>query len=306
MSRIEITSKDQWLAARSKNINSTEVSVLYGISKYTSFFEMWHGKKDGTYVEIEETERMMIGSKIESAIAHIAAEKMGWQIRPRKFYEQMDELRLGASYDFEIIDDTGTAIALLECKNVDSLVFKNEWEVDEAGNIESTPYIEVQCQTQMLVSGIKKLYICALVGGNSIKIIERDPDLEIQESIIKKVSEFWRSIEENKPPQPDFEKDYEFIRRLNSYAEPGTVIEPNDRMIDLAQKYKLLSDKIKLAESQRDGIKAELLMMIGDAEKVKGDTFSISAGIIGEAQVSYTRKAYRDFRLFFKKIKEDK
>ena len=48
--------------------------------------------------------------------------------------------------------------------------------------------------------------------------------------------------------------------------------------------------------------KAELLQIIGEAEKVISDVGTVSAGIVGPATVSYERKPYRNFRFTPKRV----
>ena len=191
----------------------------------------------------------------------------------------------------------GDSEAILEIKNVDSLVFNNKWTEDEA-----PIHIELQVQTQMLVSGIHKCYICALVGGNRIHIIERDYNPKIGESILKKAAAFWAMTE---PPAIDFERDAAFVRELNSFAEPDKSIEPTERLDELANSYRELQTSAKQIEESLEAVKAEIISIMQTAEKVKGQGYSINAGMIGEAQVSYTRKAYRTFKIFFKKDKSN-
>jgi putative phage-type endonuclease len=292
------TNKSNWLELRAKNINSTDVAALFGISPYQTEFELWHRKHSGEQVEIKENERMKWGSRLESAIANGIAEDKGWQVEPFKDYISLPELKIGSSFDFKINPDK-----LLEIKNVDSLAFKNGWQADDDGNVEAPLHIEMQAQHQMLVSGFKECYIAALVGGNSVKLIHREADEKIHGAILKKVAEFWKSIEKGIAPQPDFERDAEFIKHLYSYAEPNTVIGSNDHIDRLVMAYKEQSDILKRAEEKRDAVKAELLTIVGQAEKVKGEGFTISAGVVSEATVSYTRRAYRTFKVSYKKEK---
>jgi len=322
------TNKSNWLELRAKNINSTDVAALFGISPYQTEFELWHRKHSGEQVEIKENERMKWGSRLESAIANGIAEDKGWQVEPFKDYISLPELKIGSSFDFKIKQSktqiTQAKIAdpndpgdfgnkrhvsyqqvdsLLEIKNVDSLAFKNGWQADDDGNVEAPLHIEMQAQHQMLVSGFKECYIAALVGGNSVKLIHREADEKIHGAILKKVAEFWQSIEKGIAPQPDFERDAEFIKHLYSYAEPNTVIGSNDHIDRLVMAYKEQSDILKRAEEKRDAVKAELLTIVGQAEKVKGEGFTISAGVVSEATVSYTRRAYRTFKVSYKKEK---
>lgn len=300
---INYKSEAEWLAERAKVLTSTSIAALFGLSKYSTEFEEWHHKKNGTYAQIDESERMKWGTRLEQAIAEGVAKDSGWIVKPKKHFIVCPEIRLGSSFDYEVVEPFN---AILEIKAVDPLIFKNEWEIDDDGNIEATPYIEVQAQTQMLVSGVSKLYIAALVGGNKVILLERDADVKIQNAILSKVQKFWASIDANEPPKPDFAKDSEFIASLYQYAEPNKVlnVEGNETVATLMGRYKEAQELEKKSKELKDAIKAEILMMADDAEKIIGDGFSISMGMVSEAQINYTRKAYRNFRPFFKKEKK--
>lgn len=298
MTQITPDNKEHWLQLRSQDITSTDCAALFGLSKYKTLFELWHEKKENVVYSIEENERMKWGSRLEPVIAQGLADDKGWQIEPKKDYYRIDDLRAGSSFDFFITNEN----ALLEIKNVDGLVYKREWSDDEA-----PAHIELQVQHQLLVSGLSKAYICALVGGNDVKLIERSRDKKIIDSIIKKIAAFWKSIEENNPPKPDYERDAEFIISQYSFAEPGKLYAGSDleSIKKYVLKYKRAGDLEKRIKSVKDKMKAHILEIIQDSEKVKAEEFSISAGIVGEKSASYTTKPYRDFRVFLKKGKND-
>ena len=52
--KIEFVNTESWLQERMKDITSTEVSALYGLSPYLTEYELFHTKKDGVVVRIEE------------------------------------------------------------------------------------------------------------------------------------------------------------------------------------------------------------------------------------------------------------
>lgn len=293
---IQPKSKEHWLELRTNDVTSTEASSLFNLSPYMTAFELWHRKKDKHIITIEENERMRWGNRLEDAIARGVAEDEGWSVEPMKHYMRDPKLKMGSSFDYFIGSD-----GILEIKNVDSLAYRDGWSVDDDGNIEAPPHIELQVQHQLAVSARKFAYIAALVGGNRVALIKREPDDEIINQIKNKVATFWDSILKNKEPSPDFEKDADFLKQIYNYAEPNKIIDA-DKLIDsLAQKYKVLSDDIKKMQKEVDATKAELLTLIGDAEKVKGEQFTISAGMVSESQVSFTRKPYRNFRISWKK-----
>lgn len=292
--------KDEWLKLRSEDLTSTEVPALFGLSPYSTEFELWHRKKNDFIGEFEVNERMKWGNRLEPVVAEGIAEDQGWSIRPMKEYIRIESDKIGSSFDYAIGDD-----GILEIKNVDGLAFKKGWIIEGGEVIEAPPHIEIQVQHQLLVSGRKYAYIGAFVGGNSVAIIKREPSDKIQRNILYKAAKFWESIRENKQPIINFERDADFIKELYSHAEPGKIIDGTDRLKELASEYKKASDEASQANKKRDAIKAEILTIIDAAEKVIGDGYTISAGIVGESKVEFTRKAYRNFRVFNKKDKEE-
>lgn len=297
---IEPLNRDHWLSIRRHDITSTEIAALFGISPYATEFELWHRKHGMISADFEANERMKWGTRLESAIAHGIAEDHGWQIRKMSEYIRDDELNLGASFDYAIGD-----YGLLEIKNVDALIFRDGWTFDEDGNLEAPLHIEIQVQQQLMLSQRAVCYIGALVGGNKVVMIERQPDKAVHAEIKAKALKFWDSIQSSKEPSPDFIKDAEFISKLYQYAEPGKVVDASgdSEFAMWAVEYKRLGDEIKMSEEVRDGYKARMLQRIGDAEKVLGSGFTVSAGVVGEADISYKRKAYRTFRCSWKKQK---
>lgn len=292
---ITIESKDQWLEMRSKVLTSTDCATLFGLSPYQTMFELWHKKKDGIIVSMTENERMKWGNRLEAAIAQGVAEEKNFEVTPMKDFFQIPDRRLGSSFDFHIPSQD----AILEIKNVDGMIYRDQWTEEEA-----PPHIELQVQFQLLVSGLKKAYICALVGGNEMHLIERSPDEEIQNEILRRAAVFWKSIDDNNEPKPNYETDSEYIIRLHQYAEPNKFFTGDvTELRELAKQYKEIGEQIKSLENTKESLKAQCLMIIGDSEKVKDKDFSISASIIGEAPISYVRKPYRDFRIFLKKEK---
>src|SRR3989304_3721530 len=102
MISISPENKEQWLEERTKDITSTDIAALFGISPWTTAYELWYRKKDRLIVEIEENQRMKWGLRLQDAIAAAIAEEQGWHIRRMDEYGRIPELRVGSSFDFSI------------------------------------------------------------------------------------------------------------------------------------------------------------------------------------------------------------
>lgn len=304
MNRLEIIpeSKEHWLALRSNNVNSSDVAALFDMSPYVTKFELWHRFKNGNTVDFEENVRVKWGNRLESAIAEGVAEDNSWVVKPMKHYISLPDLRLGSSFDFEIIGGEPT---ILEIKNVDALILRDQWDISDDAP-EAPAHIELQVQHQLLVSGYKFAYIAALVGGNRVVLIKREADDLIQKAIKDRARAFWKSIDNNTPPEPDFTKDSEFISTLYRVAEPNKIMDARGDAIlaSLAADYKLAAQDEKIAEAKKKAIKAKILTIVGDAETVIGDTFSsITLNMVGPSSYTVNRDGYRMFKINFPKVK---
>lgn len=317
-----------WLELRKRDITSTDISALFNMSSYCTPFELWHRKKSGEDIEFEMKEWTLWGKRLQDSIAAGVAEDNGWTIRKMEEYIRIPELRMGSSFDFSLEPDcfcghhynlhfskelNGAKICnecacrsydegnkgLLEIKNVFGMIFKDQWLEDDDGNIEAPPHIELQVQHQLAVSGRAFCYLAALVAGNKIVLIKREPDAEIINEIKLKVMRFWESIDKNQEPEPDFERDGKMLKRLYNVAEPGKVIDASDdaSLLEMVKEYLRDGAAIKALEGKREAIKNKILTLAGDAEKIIGGQFSVSLGTVAPAHVEYDRAAYRLFKI---------
>lgn len=312
---IHPASEEAWLALRTLDVTSTESAALVGLHKRLTPFELYQ-RKVGAYVEaFEETERTKWGLRLQDPIARGIAEDYGVKVRRLNCYARHDSgARMGASFDYEIvgIDDRGpdylrqladlyheNGPGLLEIKNVDGLVFRNDWLSDDDG-IEAPAYIEVQLQHQLEVMDREWGVIAALVGGNQPIVIARRRDREVGKALVDRINLLWRQVEHQTPPDPDFRRDLKVIAKLYGYADPDKVLDASDdeALSDLLLRHYELGQQIKTLTEDRDALKAEALTKIGTAEKVllKGG-YTLSAGVIGPSEYTVKRSGYRNFRV---------
>ena len=141
-------------------------------------------------------------------------------------------------------------------------------------------------------------------------MLERKRDDEVIDGIEKTVAEFWKSVDANIEPPPMMPDDAEAVIRMNRYAEPGKILDATgDATIEtLVTKYKEACTRRDSHDEQAKVLKAELLLAIGDAEKVVTSDWTVSAGlvtdtpahVITEADIGTSyggRKGYRNIRL---------
>lgn len=310
--------RQHWLELRAGVVTSTEVSALFGESPYLTAFELWHRKKSGDLGEIADNDRMKWGRRLEASIAEGVAEDFGVDVRNLQEFATHDDVRMGASFDYEIIgtlahepltgdrrlvdlyDEFGPGV--MEIKNVDGLAWRNNWTRGEVA--EAPAHIEIQLQAQLDCLCREWGCIVALVGGNEAHVIIRKRDPAVGNALRRKVAEFWASIEANNPPPPVMPQDAAFIVQLYQFAEPGKLFDGRGdaEIASLCAEYHQAGKDEKAAKDRKESARARLLERIGDAEKVMADGFTVSAGMVGPAEIpAYTRAGYRSFRLTAKK-----
>ena len=310
---ITITDRQQWLEERAKDVTSTEVSALYGLSPYKTEFELFHEKRENQIVSIAENERMKWGNRLESIIAHSAAEDHGWEIAKLAVYMRKPEYRMGSSFDFEILSSSDGP-GILEIKNVDSLQYAKKWIDDGQGNIEAPEHIEMQIQHQMEVADREWTALVALVGGNQLKTVYRQRDREIGADLRAKVADFWERVFANVPPPADYSVDADFIIKLHQRANEGELIEADHDLEALIWQYQLVSKEADAKSRLKDEFKAKILERIGTASKVISQYGSLSCSMTKESPGTLVtpemvgtyiggRKGFRNFRFTAKKEK---
>lgn len=287
----------EWLELRKKDLTSTDVAALFGANKYKSLYQIWSEKRTGISEPFKDNDRMKWGRRLEQAVADGLCEDAGMACKPYKHYVRLDEHRLGSSFDCLTSDG-----ALLEIKTVDPYVFKKEWFKMPDGGYIAPDHIELQVQHQMLVSGIDKAYIGALVGGNrSIPLQYREMDYKIHSQILARAADFWKTVDEESAPVIDFdnELDVKAVIAGQSHAEPGKEMQDGtDEMNNLASRHLDIGSEIRELTKEQKSIKAQILDRIGDSERVLGGTWTINAGLQGPVEVdSYTRKGFRTFKI---------
>lgn len=296
-------SEQVWHALRAQDVTSTESSALFGQSPYATKFELWHRKKQGAVTTIPDNPRMAWGRRVQDAIAQGISQDQGWTCRAMTEYIRLVDARMGASFDYEVVCPV-RGKGILEIKNVDFLVFRDKWIDDEEG-MEAPPHIEVQLQHQLHLAEYDWGAIGVLIGGNDARVLIRDRLQDVGSSIEIAIRQFWQQIEQGIEPPPVFPEDAEFVAKLHNYAEVGKVFngQGNTELAGLLAQYKTAADREKLAKEDKQVARAKVLQMIGDAERVLADGFTVSAGLVGPADISFHREGFRNFRVTQKKEK---
>ncbi len=303
---IPITNKQDWLENRLLDVTSTEVSALFDVNPYQTEFELYNQKKDKVVINLEDSERMAWGRRLEDSIAQGCAESQGWDVEPFDVYMSDTETRMGSSFDYKIT--SGADLGIMEVKNVDSMVYRTKWVDDGNGHIEAPPHIEMQLQHQLHVANISWGCIVALVGGNTQKLIIRGRNKEVGDLLEGKVKEFWDRVKAGTPPDIDYLRDSSYIiKSLCNQAEAGVILAADEDMDKLVDDYYAINKEYVSLGKTKDSIKAQILERSQNASKIVSKYGTINCGMTKGSQGKYItqdmvgtyinpRKGFRQFK----------
>lgn len=327
----------EWLKLRHTCVSSTESAALFGMSPYMTAFELALEKQKPEPQEFEGTERMRWGTRLQDAIAEGIAEDYGVAVKPQRGYAIHASGRMGSSFDYEIVGVgpgwsyvstnrengvdgawlhvDGRKLAsdvllnwfskhgpgILEIKNVDSLVYKNEWADAPPDHIDIQLQHELECiRHNWGVLGV-------LVGGNRAELVIRERDATVGRVLVNKINAFWAALKRGELPDPVMPQDAGLIIALYKFSDPEKFLDAqgNAEFVKLCESYAKAAAEEKAAETAKEVAKAGILQMMKSAEKAATQGYNVSTWNVAETPVSFVRPAYRGFRLTKKKVKEN-
>lgn len=275
--------RTKWLATRARNISSSEVGALFGLSPYMTALELYALKKGLVEDGFVDNDRAAAGRFLEAGIAAWASQKFGFKAKPFKDYLEDPQARIGSSFDWQLtewadapVDFTGTRVPV-EIKMVDFLAFNGsfkegymdrKWNADNLDDIVAPPHIELQVQLQLAQTGAPFALIIVVVGGNSIHKIVRFRNETIISKIRDRIAQFWDDIDAGREPAADYERDAETLKRLYARPDPRAAIDPAEqvRLMNAIDRAAAAAAEKKAAAAAEEIAKTEVMDVLREVE----------------------------------------
>lgn len=280
------------LSERAKWVGGSESAALFGLSPYTTRFELWHQKAGNIEPhDLGGDSRVNAGKFLEPSIANWANHEWHWPIiNVEEYYRHLQVARMGCSLDFQTVD----GLEPVEIKNVDNLIFRDgPWETEGDTILQAPIYFLIQVQHEIACSPLapSRGWLVVCVGGNRLFRMEVPRHEVTIQRIEREVSDFWASIEANEPPAPDFEADADTIRLLYGGEREFIDLRQNARAVELCEEYREAHEIEKAATKRKKTALAEIQTMMADARMaLVGDSYKVTASQIKEATI--VRKPY--------------
>ena len=280
-------SRDEWLLERRKGIGGSDASVILGLNKWRTAFELWLDKTGQVPVSESASEAAYFGSILEDIVAKEFEVRSGKKVRRKKsMLKHPEHDFILANVDRMIVGEK----AILECKTTSAYNLK-EWEDNE---IPDSYIVQVQHYLGVFCPRYKKTYFAVLMGGNKFvwKEIERDDELIAM--IFQAEVEFWNEkVLGGKAPALDGSSAAEeYLKQRYSEAEGGKVVDLTSANKTRIQQYLQLKEQINALTLQAKELENQIKHEMKEAEY----------GFIGNYQTSW--KSVSTNRIDSKILKE--
>ena len=262
--------REEWLKYRTKGIGGSDVSIIAGINPFKSVHQLWLEKTGQAEPEEEGSEYTHFGTLLEPIVRKEFMERTGIKVRQKHMLLQSEEHPFMFADLDGVINEDGQ-LCIFEAKTASA--YKQEvWEEEVPA-----PYI-LQVQHYMAVTGAKKTYIAALVGGNHFFYHEVERDEEMIATIIVMEKYFWQHhVMGGVEPVPDGSEATTRYFNERFRNSNGETIELPDEVLQVCEEYDNLTRQIRELETAKNAAANQLKSYLGEAE----------AGTVGDRKITW-------------------
>ncbi|TDR53696.1 YqaJ viral recombinase family nuclease [Paenilisteria rocourtiae] len=282
-----------WLLARREGIGGSDASIVMGLNKYKTAFELWLDKTGQVMPDDEAGEAAYWGNQMEEVVAKEFEKRTGKKVRrSNMMYRHGDYPFMIANVDRFVVGED----AILECKTASAYLAK-EWESEEV----PATYL-VQIQHYMAVTGKNKAYLAVLIGGNKFiwKEVPRDNDLISQ--IIAFELNFWEShvLGGIAPALDGSSAAEQYLKERFAESEERKVMLPAKYKGYLEER-EILDTDIKILQTRKKEIDNHIKKEMETADTALVDDYAVSWKSQTQQRVS-TDKLRSEFPDVYQKV----
>ena len=245
--------KEQFDNDRKGSIGSSEIASIMGLSGYWTPYDVWE-VKTGRKAEFQGNEATRRGQLLESAVGRWAQQEMGVSfVYPDTTYKYLySSATPDYTYKNGIVEIKTTRMAV---KDDD---IPHGW------------FMQAQYQAavmNLIGMPVSQITIAWLGFGLEFGMASFDVDDEFGLYLIKFAQSWWEKhvIADVPPPA----KTSEDVQRMYPKHVDGKAVFATEETVELWQRAVQLKNDLKTTEEELDGIKEQLKLMLGNAERLE-------------------------------------
>lgn len=286
---VPIESRDQWLAARQSDVTASAAASLLGAHPWQTAFGL-HMLKTGQAVEEVVSEPQLYDDRIvfppaargidfePHVIRHAMAMRPTWEITyPLERYWRMPGARIGCTPDALAVDLARHGFGVIQAKTTSDFLFNKEWTDPDTREVSIPLWIAVQAMVEAKVTGASWAAVAVMMIGLRTETVLIDIPIHaaLWQRLQGEVALFWQRVEAGTPPDPDYNRDGDLIRRIYADAGDDVVDVEGDRALRIIgilgrrAMLKAVEKSASDAEKERKALDAELIHAAGNAAGVR-------------------------------------
>lgn len=274
--------REEWLKFRTMGIGGSDVSVIAGVNPYRSVYQLWLEKTGQIMPQETDNEYTHFGTLLEPLVKKEFTQRTGLKVRAKRMLLQNKQYPFMIANLDGVVKDNGETY-IFEAKTV-SAFKQEEWN-------DKIPYeYMLQIQHYMAVTGLKRAYIAALIGGNHFvyHVVERDD--EMITDIIAMERKFW---EENvlggaAPVADGSEATTTYLNKKYSESNAQTIDLPKE-VISICEEYNTISDEIEMLSAEKDALSNHIKSLLQNNEVGVAGRFRVSWKQVNSARFDSSR-----------------
>jgi putative phage-type endonuclease len=248
-------------------VGGSEAGVVAGLSTWEQPYGLWTRKITDQALSIEELEAreqddekeyQLWGKLLEDPIAAEFSKRTGIEVH--KFNRMVRNTEY--PFMFANVDRlTGPANELDGVLEIKTTRFADQWA---DGAVPLT--YGVQGQHYLAVLGLPRVHYACLIGGQALVIttVERDDQLIADLAAIEEA--FWQQVLKREAPPADGSESTRKALQRRWRPDPDKVIALDPEYAEIIKRRHDITEAIKDAKAEVDGIDALLMEDLGDAE----------------------------------------
>ena len=255
------------LDLRKNHLGASETPVVLGLSPYSMTPRDIYWKKVAN-IEDEPTPAMAKGNWLEDSLLDWASEQLGAGIVRNQFRV------LHEGEGAEILSATHDALMQAKPEGLEAKVV-GRWNPEygdwgEEGTDQIPASIVIQCQQQMLVSGLEVVWLPVAIetGGLERRMYRVPRDEELIGLFRVPAVEWWRRhVVSRVVPGDDPTPPMAVLKRINRIE--GSVADLDDGVAQLIESREQVEAEINEAKARDESLKCRIIEALGEAEAGK-------------------------------------
>lgn len=252
--------REEWLKLRKQGIGGSDAAAIAGFSPYRSAYAVFL-EKTGQLPDEEAGEAAYWGTTLEDIVATEFTKRTGFKTQRRNAILQHPEHAFMLANLDRYVMDPERGRGILEVKTA-SEYKRGDWDGEKVPDA----YM-IQMQHYLAVTGLQFGYFAVLIGGNKFRhtLVQRDDRLI--EALIQLEADFWKRVEENRPPDPDgLDATGDLLNALYPESQPLSEMDLPPHAVDLLAQFDAAKAEEEAAKLRKEEAANRIKALMGEYE----------------------------------------